>query len=294
MSHDEYKEMLAEHALGALDAAEARALDEHLAACDACRAELSQWLDTTATLAYSVKLTEPPPALRSRLLENVRAKGAQTSGSTTKTSGEAHSETATTAAISSAAATKPTANVVSISERKRSSWSAFQKFGALAASLAFIAFLITLFFLWNRNRAMQAEMARMNRDLQSTQEQLNREREISGMFTAPDTRVATLTGTEMAPRARARLAYNNAGSAMMIVDQLPLAPAGMDYQIWFIADGKPMPGGVFKPDATGHAEMRDHVPASARTAAAFAVTLEPQGGTSAPTGQKYLLSTASS
>ncbi|HEX7997075.1 MAG TPA: anti-sigma factor [Pyrinomonadaceae bacterium] len=297
MGHDDYREMLAEHALGALDAGEARALDEHLAACEDCRAELSQWLDTTAALAYSVKLTEPPPALRSRLLENVRARGAQPSVSTTKTSGDSRSDSrseTTTTVASPAAATKAAANVVSISEHKRSSWNTFQKFGALAASLAFIAFLITLAVLWNRNRAMQAEMARMNRDLQSTKEQLKREREISGMFTAPDTRVATLTGTEMAPRARARLAYNNAGSAMMIVDQLPPAPDGMDYQIWFIADGKPLPGGVFKPDATGHAEMRDQVPASARTAAAFAVTLEPQGGTSAPTGQKYLLSTASS
>ncbi|MBD0325853.1 MAG: anti-sigma factor [Pyrinomonadaceae bacterium] len=293
MSHDDYKEMLAEHALGALDANEARTLEEHLAACDECRAELSEWLDTSAALAFSVKLTEPPPALRSRLLENVRATMAQPLANATKNIRDSRTETAAPVS-SSTTATNDAANVVSISERRRSSWNAFQKFGALAASLAFVAFLIALVMLWNRNRAMQAEMARMGRDLQTTQEQLKREREISEMFTAPDTRVATLTGTEMAPRARARLAYNKSGSAMMIVDELPPAPAGMDYQIWFIADGKPVPGGVFKPDAAGHAEMRDQVPASARTAAAFAITLEPQGGMPTPTGQKYLLSTASS
>ena len=114
------------------------------------------------------------------------------------------------------------------------------------------------------------------------------------MFTAPDTRVATLTGTEMAPRANAQLAYNKSGRAMMIANELPAAPAGMDYQIWFIADGKPVPGGVFKPDAAGHVEMSAEIPSSARTASAFAITLEPQGGTLAPTGQKYLLGAAAS
>ncbi len=297
MSHEEYKEMLAEHALDTLDAGEARVLEEHLATCAACRAELSEWRDMTTALAFSAKRVEPPPALRSRLLESVRALPAPSSSSATKTPAGSPTNMVKPAAIPAATATTNVpSNVVSISERarQRSSWNAFQKFGAVAASLALIAFLIALFVLWNRNRVMQAEMARMGRDLQTTQEQLKREREISEMFTAPDTRVATLLGTEMAPRARARLAYNKAGRAMMIVDELPQAPAGMDYQIWFIADGKPVPGGVFKPDAAGHAEMREQLPAIAQTAAAFAVTLEPQGGTTVPTGQKYLLSTASS
>jgi anti-sigma-K factor RskA len=81
---------------------------------------------------------------------------------------------------------------------------------------------------------------------------------------------------------------------MMVVEGLPQAPAGHDYQIWFIADGKPIPGGVFKPDAAGHVEMHAEVPTQARNAKTFAVTLEPQGGTVAPTGQKYLLGAASS
>jgi anti-sigma-K factor RskA len=75
---------------------------------------------------------------------------------------------------------------------------------------------------------------------------------------------------------------------MMIADELPPAPAGKDYQIWFIAEGKPVPGGVFKPDEQGHVEMQAEIPANARSASAFAITLEPQGGTVAPTGQKFL------
>ncbi|HEX8493822.1 MAG TPA: anti-sigma factor [Pyrinomonadaceae bacterium] len=287
MTHEEYKEMLAEHALGALDAGEARALESHLATCADCRAELAQWLDTSAALAYSAPRVEPPPALRSRLLESIRTTQAKSIDDATQRRSVAVEE--------SASQTTPAAtNVVKMPERARTRWSTMQQFGALAASLAFVAFSISLIMLWNRNRAMQAEMVRLNRDLQTTQEQLNREQEISKMFTAPDTRLATLTGTEMAPRAHARLAYNKSGAAMMIADELPPAPAGKDYQIWFIAEGKPVPGGVFKPDAKGHVEMHDQVPAHARGATAFAITLEPQGGTAAPTGEKYLLGAASS
>ncbi|MDX6695892.1 MAG: hypothetical protein QOF02_3495 [Blastocatellia bacterium] len=287
MTHEEYKEMLAEHALGALDHADARALEEHLASCSDCRAELSEWLDTSAALAYAAPLAEPPAALRSRLLENIRSvKQEPQANATTQRNGRDMEE----AAVSKK--NLASSNVVAMPERARSRLRAWQRFGALAASLAFAAFIIALVVLWNRNREMQSEMARLSKDLQTTEQRLKSEREKAEMLAAEDTRFASLKGTEMAPRAHARLVYNKAGKAMMIADELPPAPAGKDYQIWFIAEGKPVPGGVFKPDEQGHVEMRAEIPANARSASAFAITLEPQGGMPAPTGQKFLLGAA--
>jgi anti-sigma-K factor RskA len=99
----------------------------------------------------------------------------------------------------------------------------------------------------------------------------------------------------MAARARARLTFDErTGRAMFMAADLPPAPAGKAYQLWFIAEGKPpMPGSVFQTDASGHAEMHDIVPPEGRHAAIFAVTLEPAGGTSTPTGEMYLKSSAS-
>jgi anti-sigma-K factor RskA len=99
----------------------------------------------------------------------------------------------------------------------------------------------------------------------------------------------------MAERARARLTFDaQTGRAMLTAADLPPAPPGKAYQLWFIAAGKPpMPGSVFRPDAHGHAEMHENIPPEGRTAAVFAVTLEPAGGTSAPTGEIYLKSSAS-
>jgi anti-sigma-K factor RskA len=80
---------------------------------------------------------------------------------------------------------------------------------------------------------------------------------------------------------------------MLMADNLPPAPAGKAYQLWFISGNKPVAGTVFTPDARGHAEVRDQAPAEGRDASIFAVTLEPSSGVSAPTGDKYLLGAAS-
>jgi anti-sigma-K factor RskA len=115
------------------------------------------------------------------------------------------------------------------------------------------------------------------------------------MLTAPGAQMAQLSGTNVAQQASAKLAFDpQTGRAMLFAYNLPPAPAGKAYQLWYIADlAHPVPGGVFNTDARGGAVLRDQVPAAGRRASVFAVTLEPQGGTSAPTGDKYLLSPVS-
>ena len=61
-SHEEYKEMLAAHALSALEQAEARLLEEHLATCAECQAELEEWRGTATALAHSADRVAPSPA----------------------------------------------------------------------------------------------------------------------------------------------------------------------------------------------------------------------------------------
>ena len=52
--HEDYKEMLAAHGLGALDVEEARALEMHLRSCADCSQELNEWEATAATLALEL------------------------------------------------------------------------------------------------------------------------------------------------------------------------------------------------------------------------------------------------
>ncbi|MDT4952840.1 MAG: hypothetical protein QOJ02_978 [Acidobacteriota bacterium] len=288
--------MLAAHALGALDEAEARELKAHLEGCAECRAEASAWLETAAALAYATPPVEPPAELRSRILESIHAEGAQ---QIPRFAQKRDNGKAANIAVESSQAES---NVVPFVKPARRRSLVVSEPIALAASLALVALAISLIVIWNRYNTTQQETARLSDRLNQTQgelarerEQLAHQREAIELITNPNARMETLAGTENATTAHAKFVFDrNTGRAMLMADNLPQAPAGKAYQLWFIAEGKPpMPGQVFTPDASGHAEMRDEVPAEGRNATVFAVTLEPSKGVPAPTGPKYLLSATS-
>ncbi|HKR01911.1 MAG TPA: anti-sigma factor [Pyrinomonadaceae bacterium] len=293
--HEEYREMVAARALDALDAAEARELDAHLATCAECRAEWDAWQETAASLAYAAPAAEPSPGLRSRILASIRAEGApQISRPAAKRGTELEEVKVKSSQAES--------NVLPFEKPARRSWSMASKIGALAASLALVALAISLVMLWNRYNAAQQELARVSAQLNQAQGELNRERETLArereareLISAPDARIMTLAGTEMAKSAHAKFVFDRTtGRAMLMAYELPPAPSGKAYQLWFIKEGQPpMPGRVFSTDTSGHAEMSEQLPANAREATVFAVTLEPEGGTSAPTSKPYLLTPTS-
>lgn len=71
--HERWRDALSPYLLGALDATRAAELEDHLANCEECRTELA-WLRPAAqTLPDSVERVEPPPALRARVMAEVRA-----------------------------------------------------------------------------------------------------------------------------------------------------------------------------------------------------------------------------
>jgi hypothetical protein len=292
MTHEDYKEMLALAALDALDGGDEqqqRALDAHLAECAECRAEMEALRDAAASLAYAATPPReaPTPELRARILTAIKS----------------HPQDARRAPSDGGAATaSQTSNVSSLSEFEKRREAREVRvgrrllvFGSLAASLAVAALLVTLALAWQRNARLQGELARLSETVNRTQQELARTRADRELLAAPEAHTATLSGTKVAERARARLTFDaQTGRAMLMAADLPPAPPGKAYQLWFIAEGKPpMPGSVFQPDTRGHAEMHEIIPPEGRTAAVFAVTLEPAGGVSAPTGEIYLKSSAS-
>jgi anti-sigma-K factor RskA len=295
--HEEYKEMIVAHALLSLERAEARELDAHLAACAECRAELDAWQETGALLVHAAPYAEPSSAVRSRIFASIR-----TESVAKKTSPAFVAEEEKVKGREISSSSRAESNVVPFEQPQawRSFGTAF-KLGALAASVAFIALAVSLVLLWNRYNAMQQQMTRVSdqlteaqSELRNEREQLARERQAKELIAAPETRITTLAGTELATRARAKFVYDRkTGRAMLMADDLPPAPAGKAYQLWFIEEGKPpMPGHVFNPDSDGHVEMVEQLPLEARGANLFAVTLEPSSGVDAPTGAKYLLGAA--
>jgi anti-sigma-K factor RskA len=304
MKHEDYKELIALDALGVLiDEGERLALVSHLAECDDCRAESDAARAAAASLVYAAPPLTPAPEIRAQILTRIKSQpqGVQADAGT-RASSDNGAGTSTTTTTSPASAASTASNVSAPDEFARRREAREVKvsrrlfvFGTLAASLAIAALLLSLLLLWQRNERLQTEVAQLSANANQTAQELARTRADRELLAAPEAHTATLAGTKMAERARARLTFDaRTGRAMLMAADLPPAPRGFAYQLWFIAEGKPpMPGSVFQTDASGHAEMHDIVPPEGRRAAVFAVTLEPASGVSAPTGEMYLKSSAS-
>ena len=86
------KELAALYALGALDRAEARDFERHLAeGCGGCAEELREFERVAAGLALVAEPAEPPAALRASLLERVSSE-VRTRGDEAREGGEAPSQ----------------------------------------------------------------------------------------------------------------------------------------------------------------------------------------------------------
>jgi anti-sigma-K factor RskA len=167
-------------------------------------------------------------------------------------------------------AEKSAANVLPFDRSPRTLWNSLGSFGSIAAVILFAALIVSVVVLYQQNRVLQHENA------------------FYKLLTAPGSRIAELSGTPEASGAAAKLAYDPTGRAVLIVNGLPRAPEGKEYQLWYIVDNKPLPGKTFAPDNSGNGKLEDQVPEAARQSAIFAITLEPAGGGRTPTGAIYL------
>jgi len=159
------------------------------------------------------------------------------------------------------------------STSKRNIWSSFGSLGAIAAVVLFAALCIGLAVLWRQNQ------------------ELVRSKEFVELVNTPGARVSELSGVEPGRSATAKLAYDRTGRAILMASKLPSVPQGKAYQLWFIVGNKPpMPGKTFVPDSAGNAVLKDELPREAIDANVFAITVEPERGSTAPTSPIYLRS----
>jgi hypothetical protein len=79
MSHDAFRELAAGRVLDDLEPAESTALDDHLASCPRCRADLWALEETAGLVALAASPRRPPAALRDRVLASIAGLGAVTS-----------------------------------------------------------------------------------------------------------------------------------------------------------------------------------------------------------------------
>jgi anti-sigma-K factor RskA len=258
--HDERREQAALYVLGTLPAAERAAFEAHLATCAECAAEVQALAPVATALAHAVPQTAPPPQLRERVLASVGASGDRPA----KRVQAAQTNVPWLAAAA--------ALVLAV---------------ALGAYTAQLRNRITLLEGQLRAAALRVETSeRMIADARQSAVQVQ---STVGVLAAPDLARVDLAGQPIAPRASGRAFWSRSRGLVFTASNLPPLPAGRVYQLWVVTAQAPVSAGLLRPDAEGRVSTVVETPADLPQPVAMAVTIEPEGGVPAPTGDRYLI-----
>ncbi|QJX48358.1 anti-sigma factor [Hymenobacter taeanensis] len=157
----------------------------------------------------------------------------------------------------------------------------------IAASVALLMLsALGNFLLYNRLKETEANLevaqTEQSRFAATQQAALNERDQQLRVLRNEAFRAVELKGTPKAPDALARVYYNPQSKAVYVdVRNLPALPEGKQYQLWALDNGKPVDAGVLAvATAAGDSiqQMKDIA-----SAQAFAMTVEPVGGSASPT-----------
>jgi len=258
MNREEIAELAAGYALGALDPDDRARFDALLASGDAeATAALRDFEGAVTGLARET-IQSPPPAVKAALMARIDAQGR------------------------SLEAVETTLASVRPSPSGRSAWTLVLS-GAMAAGIAAIA------VGWIVSTAYDRRVTQLAQETATLKQELDRQQTLIALLQDPATQLVALGGLEAAPGAKARMLWQPTAGGLLVTQGLPAAPEGKAYELWAIA-GKnaPVPAGVFTVDAKGVGSLRVAPLRVEGSVDTFAVTLEPAGGTAAPTGAMYL------
>lgn len=161
----------------------------------------------------------------------------------------------------------------------------WSRWAAASAVIALTSMLACLYF-WNQWQASEiqlTEIKEQNSWLVDNYNQVSNDLESVETYLAlvanPAYQKIILKGTEQAPEALAVVYWNAETEELFLsADNLANLSEDQQYQLWAIRDGVPVDMGVFNASAKSLIEMK-----RTATAEAFAVTIEPKGGSVNPT-----------
>jgi hypothetical protein len=250
--HAQFADNLALYAMEALDdPQEIAELQSHLSSCGECRRELEALRADTALLALSAAGPLPPQRARQRLLRAVAAEPRSAAPQRSRF----------------------------ILGRLQPRWLSLAPV-VVSAILA----VISLGLMINSLR-----LRRINERLTAQYEEMKKNsalaREVMDMINDPRAVRMTLVAGQTHPQPQVKTIYKqDKGHILLMASNLQPIPDDKVYELWLIdMSGKPMPAGTFRIDPKGSALMMHAMENEGIQAKAFAITVEPAGGSQTPT-----------
>jgi anti-sigma-K factor RskA len=249
------------YVLGDVTPTEKLQVEEMASKHPAIKAELDE-IERSMELYAENNAVEPPEHLRSKILNSLLTNLGDDSTFTSKT------ET-----------TKN--NVIALPVAKTSN---FYKYAFAACLALLIASVVALVSIYNELQQSNTQIAALQLDKQHFANTVNLMDEQLEIYRDASFKMIKLQGTPHAPSAAMTIAWSPVKHKVMIdmsSVKMPENDKDHQYQLWALVGGKPVDLGVFDkhPDSTNMKEMKT---ISAVSTDAFAVTLEPRGGSATP------------
>ena len=165
-----------------------------------------------------------------------------------------------------------------------------------AASLILTLGIGALWFISNREaKRLDSALASLEKDrlkndqvLQAMILEKDHLQEVQEVLAHQNTRTVMMNGTAMEPTASVKVMWSaDMKKAVMHAEKITPPPPNMQYQLWVIADGKPVSVGLFNYDEVE--QMTEPFDVNAQNITAFAITLEKMGGSPTPTMEKMVV-----
>jgi anti-sigma-K factor RskA len=272
--------ILEQYALGELNEAERAAVEAQAAAHSEIAQELDQIQQALGLYAQAHAQT-PPAAMRERVLAGWQA----------AIRNEVQNAPQPTVPEQPVAQAEPVVRQMPLLKPDTPTSEAGSAFRwMLAASVALlIASGIANFVLYSRWRdasadlaIAQAEQSRVASVMQASERTLAVRQQELEVLRSDEFKTVALAGTATAPSASARVLYNPTTKAVYLdVRKLPAPPTGKQYQLWALDNGKPVDAGVLAAATTAGDSLQQMKDIA--SAQAFAMTVEPEGGSINPT-----------
>lgn len=261
---------------------EEREFQAHLADCAACAAEVAELEGTTARIGAALA-TPPPPELKARVMAQINqtrqlpplerresatpdappAADIPSVGDARGAPDAVPDADDTVASLIPGIGTEPTPLVPRAARRPRRRWA------QVLAAAASVVLLVAVAVLGANNVSLRNQVDDLEAQRQTVEQ----------ILAAPD---AVVSAAEAEGRSGRVVVAPSQESGVFFASGLAAAPAGQTYQGWLInSETDIRSAGLFLPNADGTAVLV--VTGDLQAAQAFAITLEPDGGSAQPT-----------
>jgi anti-sigma-K factor RskA len=168
------------------------------------------------------------------------------------------------------------------------------RLSAAAAILLLISSLGLFFFNQNLETDLKSQkelVAQKETTIRLLETEVERKSELLAILEARDVDLILMDGLEVNPNGFGKVVWDKQnGQALLQVANMPRVPTAKEYQLWFVINNQPFSAGVFAvndPAKDNFFKIQELNQSASQ--GAFAITLEPEGGSPQPTGDMYML-----